>query len=311
MAERLDLKVGFSCNNNCRFCVQGNKKTLGDKSSSQIKKELRETVDEGINQVVFTGGEPTIRKDIIELVSYAHDLGYELIQIQTNGRMLYYKDFCERLIKAGANEFSPAIHGHIAELHDYLTRSPGSFNQTVQGIKNLKELNQRVITNSVVTKPNYRHLPELATLLVQLDVDQFQMAFVHAGGNAYTYFDQIVPRKCLAAPYIKRALQIGINAGIRVMAEAVPYCFMQGYERYVSELYIPPTKVIDFASTDPRFEETRVSEGKCKTDKCKRCKYYLICEGPWREYPERRGWEEFNPVPGRKIKRVRQLSEVT
>ncbi|QLJ53376.1 MAG: hypothetical protein Sv326_1201 [Candidatus Fermentimicrarchaeum limneticum] len=307
MGRRLDLKVGFSCNNNCSFCVQGRKKNLGDKTAAQIKKDLKDTIEEGIEEVVFTGGEPTVRKDILELVSYATDLGYKIIQIQSNGRMFFYKKFCEDIIRAGANEFSPAIHGHIPQLHDYLTRSPGSFEQTVQGIRNLKGMNQHIITNSVVTKPNYRHLPELAELLVQLQVDQFQMAFVHADGNAYLYFDRIVPRKSLAAPYIKRALQIGIDAKIRVMAEAIPYCFMKGYEQYVSEIYIPSTKIIDFEFTDPNFEYTRASQGKCKAPKCKRCKYYLICEGPWKEYPERRGWEEFVPIPGRKMKSRDQL----
>ena len=310
MPRRLDLKLGFSCNNNCRFCVQGDKKKLGDKSTDRIKKELRETIEEGIDEVVLTGGEPTVRKDILELVSYAHDLGYRIIQIQTNGRMFFYKEFCERMIGAGANEFSPAIHGHTAEIHDYLTRTPGSFNQTVQGIKNLKELGQYVLTNSVVTGPNYAKLPELARLLVELNVDQFQLAFVHACGNAEKYFDEIVPRKSLAAPYIKKALQVGIDAGVRVMAEAMPYCFMQGYEKYVSELYIPSSKVIDFNSVDPNFEATRVSLGKCKAEKCKKCRYYLVCEGPWREYPERRGWGEFVPVKGKRIRSKEHLLNI-
>jgi MoaA/NifB/PqqE/SkfB family radical SAM enzyme len=296
LGRRLDLKLGFGCNNNCRFCVQSYKKKLGDKPTSRIKKELQESFADGIKEVVFTGGEPTVRSDIIELVSYAHSLGYRNIQIQSNARMFFYKEFCEKIIDAGANEFAPAIHGHISQLHDYLTRSPGSFKQAIQGIKNLKELGQTVMANSVVTKPNYAHLPELAKLLLNLNVDQFQMAFVHAGGNAYTYFDQIVPRKSLAAPYIKRALQLGIDAGVRVMAEAIPYCFMEGYEKYVSEPYIPSTKLIDFNYVDMNFENTRISAGKCKTEKCKICRYYSVCEGPWREYPERRGWDEFIPV---------------
>jgi radical SAM protein with 4Fe4S-binding SPASM domain len=122
------------------------------------------------------------------------------------------------------------------------------------------------------------------------------MAFVHAAGNADKNFDYIVPRKSLAAPYIKKALQIGIDAGIRVMAEDMPYCFMRRYEKYLGELYAPPTEVRDVDHIDPKFEETRVKEGKCKSEKCKKCKYYRICEGPWKEYPQRRGWDEFIPV---------------
>ena len=117
-------------------------------------------------------------------------------------------------------EFSPAVHGHIPELHDFLTRSQGSFNQTIQGIKNIKKHRVPIITNTVVTKPNYRYLPEIAKLLVKLGVNQFQLAFVHPIGNAYKNFDSIVPRISLAAPYIHRGLQIGIDAGIRVTPRA-------------------------------------------------------------------------------------------
>ena len=92
-----------------------------------------------------------------------------------DGRMLAYKKVCADLIEAGATEFSPALHGHTAELHDYLVHAPGAFKQTVRAIANLKELGALVITNSVIVRANYRHLPELATVLTSLGVDQYQV----------------------------------------------------------------------------------------------------------------------------------------
>lgn len=293
--KRVDIKLGFLCNNNCLFCVQAHKKHLGNKSTAQIKKDLREA-KETCTGVVFTGGEPTIREDIFDLVSYAKQLGFKVIQIQTNGRMLAYKKFCEKLIDAGATEFSPALHGHVAELHEFLTSSKGSFSQVVQGIKNVKQLGRKVIMNCVVTKPNYRYLPEIAKLFVKLGVDQYQFAFVHPVGNAYKNFDSIVPVISLAAPYVHQGLQIGIDNGISVMAEAMPYCMMQGYEDYTSERYIPNTEIREMDFVIKNYEEVRKKEGKMKFPQCKECKYDAICEGPWREYPEKKGFEEFKPV---------------
>ena len=295
MQKRVDIKGGFLCNNNCRFCVQAFKRHLGNKTTNEIKKDL-EIAKKTCSAVVFTGGEPTIREDIFELVSYAKKLGFKEIQIQTNCRMFAYKDFCKKMIEAGATEFSPALHGHNAKLHEFLTRSKGSFNQTVQGIKNLRELGQVIITNTVVVKPNYRYLPEIARLLVNLKVDQFQFAFVHPIGNAYRYFNDIVPEISKAAPYIKKGLQIGIDAGISVMAEAMPYCLMQGYEDYVSEQFIPETEIIDIDYVDKNYKETRIKESKVKFSQCKLCKFNEICEGPWKEYPERFGNKEFKLV---------------
>ncbi len=296
--KRVDVKVGFGCNNNCRFCVQAEKRRWGNKSTKQVYQDLEEAHRNGCRGVVFTGGEPAINDSILEFIGYAKETGFKTIQVQTNGRMLAYKNFCRQLIGAGANEFSPALHGHIAPLHDYLTRSPGSFKQTIKGIRNLRELGQRVITNTVVTKPNYRHLPEIAELLVKLDVDQFQFAFVHPIGNALKNFDSVVPRISLAAPYVHRGLKIGIDAGKAVMAEAMPFCLMEGYEDYVSERYIPPTEIRDAGYYIPDYGKERKSAGKKKFPECRRCKYDLVCEGPWKEYPEMLGSDEFRPVPG-------------
>ncbi|MGM5481904.1 MAG: radical SAM protein [Nanobdellota archaeon] len=295
MGRRLDLKTGFACNNNCRFCVQAHKKKYGNRSTEELIKELKEG-SKTCDELIFTGGEVTIRKDLLKLVKYAKNLGYKRIQLQSNCRMLAYKDNCKRLIKAGVNEFSPALHGHTKEIHDYLTRAEGSFEQTTQAIKNLRELGQYIITNTVVVKPNYKTMPELASLLIKLGVNQYQLAFMHAVGNAWKYFDEMMPRVSDAAPYIHKALQRGIDNNVNCMAEAMPFCVMKGYEEYCSEHFIPPTEISDLNAYDKDFTNTRKTQGKIKFEKCRKCKWDKICEGPWREYPEKFGDEEFKPV---------------
>lgn len=296
--KRVDIKTGFLCNNNCRFCVQAHKKHLGNRPTEAIKRGLKEA-RKRCDEVVFTGGEVTIRKDFFELVGYAKKVGYPLIQIQSNARMFSSLEFCKKTIDAGASGFGPALHGYCAEQHDFLTRSPGSFAQTVRGIQNLKKLGQQVITNSVVVKSNYRNLPELAKLLVKLKVDQFQFAFVHPMGNAWKYYDSIVPVMSLAAPYIRKGLQRGIDAGVMVMAEAMPYCMMKGYEKYVSERFIPETEIIDGDYVIDDYKRARIKESKAKSPQCKKCRYEIVCEGPWKEYPERKGLMEFKPTTKR------------
>lgn len=299
---RLDIKTGYLCNNNCRFCVQAHNKKYGNRTTEEIKESLREALKKGATGVVFTGGEFTIRKDAFELVNYAKELGFEVIQLQSNGRMFSNMNFVKKMIACGANEFGPSLHGYKAEIHDYLTRSEGAWKQTVQGIINIKKMNQKVIINSVVVKPNYRYTPHFAKLCVKLKVDQFQFAFVHAQGNAWNNYEQMMPVMSLAVPYIKRGLQIGIDAGINVMTEAVPYCLMKGYEKYVAELYIPKTIVREYKQWVEDFEKIRKNEGKGLFEQCKECRYRLICEGPWKEYPERMGTDEFKPVKGPLVK---------
>ena len=295
VTERVDVKTGFVCNNRCMFCVQGKKReTFGNKSTEEVRETLQQARQDS-DSIVFTGGEVTIRPDFLDLVRCARELEFRVIQIQTNGRMLSYLKFCEQCIEAGANEFSPALHGHIPELHDYLTQCRGSYKQTVQAIRNLKSLNQPVITNSVVTRSNFRHLPELALVLIGLGVDQYQFAFVHPTGAAQEYFYSVVPRMTLIEPYVRKGLQVGIQRKVMALTEAIPFCFMRGFESRVAERYIPRTKIFDARFVVDDYTQFRLTEGKAHGAPCLECNWAAVCEGPWREYPEKYGWGEFKP----------------
>jgi MoaA/NifB/PqqE/SkfB family radical SAM enzyme len=298
--KRVDIKVGFQCSNRCRFCIQGDKRfEYPDKTTKEIKKILKES-RKNVEGVVFTGGEPTFRpRELLEWVKYAKELGYKTIQIQTNGRMFSYIGYCKDLIKAGANEFGPALHGSTPEIHDYLTRAPGSWEQTTKGIRNLRALDQYILTNTVINKLNYKDLPNLAKLFVSLGVDQFQFAFMHINNiiaNDPNLIKEIVPRYSKIELYVKKGLNVGINAGVKVMTEAIPYCFMKGYEEYIAEKMIPESDVFDADLKVKNYSKYRKNEGKSRGPNCIKCKYYKICEGPWREYPQIFGWDEFKPV---------------
>lgn len=299
--DRLDVKVGFQCNNKCVFCIQGDKRFhFPDRTYDEVIGFLEQGKKENRDSVVFTGGEPTFRpKLLLEWVKYAKKLGYEYIQIQTNGRMLSYYDYCKSLIEAGANEFSPAVHGSNADIHDKLTGAPGSFDQVTQGIRNLRKLGQYIMSNSVVTKTNYQDLPNLARLLIDLGVDQFQFAFIHINPIIAASNDkimEIVPNVHEAMPYIKQGLDIGRRAGVRCMTEAVPYCLMRGYEDFIAERIIPEAHVFDAEADIADYSNYRRNEGKSKGPKCLECTMNETCEGPWREYPDIFGWDDFKPI---------------
>lgn len=300
MRRRADLKTGTTCNSNCVFCVIGDHLFTGDRSTEDCIAELRASRATCVD-VVFTGAEVSIRPDFFKLVAAARRLGYERIQIQTNGRMFAYRDFCERAIAAGANEFSPSIHGHIATLHDGLTRAPGSFVQIVAAIEHLVALGQTVVTNTVITKQNAKHLPELARMLIGLGVAQYQLAFPHPTGHAATFFKGVVPRMAEIAPFVHEALALGHAAGVQCMAEAMPYCMMRGHERDVAELHIPPTEIVYDGYVVPDYGADRMARGKTRFAQCARCRFEPICEGPWREYPAGMGDAEFVPVAGARV----------
>ncbi|HBA61955.1 MAG TPA: hypothetical protein DCZ92_14305 [Elusimicrobia bacterium] len=304
MYTRIDIKITFRCNNKCDFCAQGHKRDIvTDRTLEQVHKDLTSAYANGSRDVVFTGGEPTMHPHIIDCVAMAKKLGYHRIQLQTNGRTFAYKGLLERLKAAGANEMGPSLHGAKPETHDGLTHAPGSFMQTVSGIKNAASLGMHIITNSVITSANYKELPALAALLVKLGVRQYQFAFVHIIGTALENKKWIVPRKSEIMPWVKKGLDVGIEKDVLCFTEAIPFCLMKGYEQCVAERIIPEGPVADGEKFIKSYGDYRRNEGKIKAPSCRPCRYFKICEGPWREYPELYGWKEFRPVPGKPVLR--------
>lgn len=296
--KRVDIKVWFACNNYCTFCVQGDKRLhYPQRTLEEIQDILDTEYANGCDGVVFTGGEPTIHKDLVEAVAYAKKIGYRDIQIQSNGQNFSKLEYCIRLIKAWVTEFSPSIHWFLPETHDSQVQTPWGWKKVVQWLQNLQKLHQRVIINSVITSQNYTEIPALATLLCKLWVSQFQFAFVHILGSAEKNKDTIVPKKSDIIPYVKKALDIGRANNVICMTEAIPFCLMQWYEWAIAEYaFMPETTVVDAEYRTESYSEYRWNQWKAKREECKKCSKYTLCEWPWKEYPEIYGWDEFQPI---------------
>ena len=290
--RRLDLKLGFACNNRCLFCAQGEKRAECDaRPVEELVQELQ-AARPGATGVVLTGGEPTLYKQLRVVVKAARRLGYRSVQLQTNGRALSNLKVLGALVEAGLTEVSPSVHGASAETHDALTLAPGSFLQSTAGARNAVAAGLPVVTNTVITQKNLHELPAIAGLLADLGVREAQLAFVHPVGTACEKFDEIVPRLSDCVEPIRAAREVARERGVSLVTEAVPLCFLPGMQELAVEWRIPETTVADLAGRLD-YSSWRVREGKAHGPPCERCSARARCEGPWREYPERRGWDEF------------------
>lgn len=298
---RADVKVGFACNNRCVFCAQGDKRSgcpripLAELASRLV------AVRGETRGLVLTGGEPMLHKQLLDLVVIARRLGFKPIQLQTNGRMLAYPDAVRRLLEAGITEFSPSLHGSTVAVHDALTRAPGSFAQSVEGIRNVIAAGATIVTNSVMARANLDDVPALVALLASLGVRQAQLAFVHPVGTAFDLFDEVVPRLPDVVAPLARAREIAREHGLRLVTEAVPYCFLRGMEELAVEDAIPHTTVVDLDGQIADYSEWRQAEGKAHGEPCRACSMRERCEGPWREYVDRFGWDEHVPLTSLRV----------
>jgi MoaA/NifB/PqqE/SkfB family radical SAM enzyme len=300
--KKLALMLGYECNNNCVFCYAADKKNIPPMTTNRAKEELRKGLERGCRFVDFNGGEPSIRKDILELIRYAKELGYKIISMTTNGRMFYYPEFAEKIVKAGLNSLVFSIHGHNAKLHDCLTRVNGSFNQAVEGIKNIKEITPKVYvcTNTTITKLNYKFLPQIAENNIAIGADACEFIFVHPRGNALKNFDDIVPTFREVATVIPETIGIAKISGINhFYMRYFPLCYMIGYKNYLSEL--DALDKLKEQHIGPEFQDLNVEQGRrlhgrVKGKQCSACQYGSNCEGIFKEIAERRGFDELVPV---------------
>ena len=301
--KKLVLVTGYSCNNNCRFCYDSNKRNIPDKKTRELILELFQARKLGCNYVDFIGGEVTIRKDIFTLIKKAKEIGYERICLTTNGRMLSYKPFLKKLIDNGLNSIIFSIHGSNAESHDFQTRIPGSFNQLIKGLENAQEeakrKNIQVGSNTTITRLNYKELPQIGEFLVSKELKNSEFIFVDPTGEAKNNFKEVVPRITELSPYIKKLLDIGIKNKIQhCHVRYFPFCYVNGYENYISEKTSPFQREIHLGPEFKNYDvdKSRKDVSKTKSPTCKDCKFNDFCEGVWKEYAKEYGLNELRPI---------------
>jgi len=299
---KVEILMGWECNSNCIFCSVGHK--LRDdkrvKTWPEIKKDINFAKKSGARVLSISGGEPVIREDIFRTIEYAKKHGeFENIEIQTNGRVFSYKDFVKQVIDAGANRFLISVHAHTPELGDFLARSKGSWQQTINGIKNLKSLGMNNIRFSTVAcSYNYIHFPKIIDFLLQFNGIGYHMGFVIPDGYAYGH-KTIIPTMTNTVPYIRKAVDKVLSSGSEAWVYSIPYCLLQGYEHIVAEMGSSDTilRGPDFEASIQRNRRKHRSKEKS----CNQCKYDIICVGVWKRYVEMFGFDEFRPVLGEKI----------
>jgi radical SAM protein with 4Fe4S-binding SPASM domain len=191
-------------------------------STDQVKRVLDIIRNQAeVPSVSWTGGEPTLRTDLVELTRYAVEIGLR-VNLITNGTNLS-KGLVDGLKSAGLSSAQVSIEGPDAGVHDLLTQVPGAFDRTTNGIKLLKESGIHVHTNTTLNRINAPHLPGIVSLAKSLGLDRLSMNMVIPCGSApdgdvtITYTE--------TADLINTAKAAAKNVGIEFLwYSPTPYC---------------------------------------------------------------------------------------
>jgi radical SAM protein with 4Fe4S-binding SPASM domain len=152
---RMDLALTYSCNNNCYFCYTGGPQKVSELSTVEWKTAIDNLWKNGVPQIVFTGGEPTLRQDLIDLVAYAKEFVTGLV---TNGRKL--SSLAQQLNQAELDYVQVSLESHLPDIHDKMVGVKGAWQETRDGIVAALKNNLEVITNTTLTKDNLVLFPD-------------------------------------------------------------------------------------------------------------------------------------------------------
>jgi cyclic pyranopterin phosphate synthase len=318
--ERVHISIGAVCNNNCVFCMEEDRDGRYVNNSAMTSERVQWILQghRGAEEVCFTSGEPTTRPELPAFVAEAKRLGYGRISIMTNGRRLSHPPYAAALAKAGMNRFYISIHGHTKKLHEGLTRTPDSFEQTVAGIDSIARMKRFGIelhTSTVITDRNLPHMLDIYRFLRSHGVDQVVFNVMQANGRADTYFEQIFPRYTdIAQAFRKFCDEVGEDKPMAFLVD-IPLCttetiadFNRGYvERYrhfdlESQAALPAEQKAARAQAGSGKGLVLITrqdlddQERDKREPCRSCRYDAQCEGVWKNYLKRYGWDEFHPV---------------
>jgi organic radical activating enzyme len=296
-----DLKVGFTCNNNCVHCVVAEKRNTLDLTTQEIKDVINK-VPNG-DTIIFTGGEPSIRKDFIELMDYTVQTGHR-ISIQTNATGFtddMTKEFAQ--YKNNVDIVLVAIHSFKKDIHDKIVQHEGMFEQTMIGFKNLLKYNIECNTQTVLTRLNMNTLFNTFVFIQEECPGIFMnMTYPHCCGNAFTNRD-LIPSYTELKEQVNKTFDMFFDY---IKIEAIPLCCLNNKEKAFGSLIdlkllrndpfdnvsgLDPAnrdehrKLFDENGYIPNYKIAQLGD-KRKGPRCKECVYDKCCPGVWKEYIE-------------------------
>lgn len=180
---RMDLALTFKCQNDCVHCYAGGPHETAEMNTSQWKQVIDKLSEIGVFIVTFTGGEPTLREDLPELLLYAQNKGM-VTGLITNGRKLKEKAFVDSLEKAGLDFAQITLESYEALVHEKMTNEKGSWKETVEGIKNAVKSQIYVSTNTTLSKVNVDEFLKTVDYIKELGVDAFGCNSIIYSGKA-------------------------------------------------------------------------------------------------------------------------------
>lgn len=179
----------YACNLRCGMCelwkrdLAYKKDGRKELTTDEMKKVIADFAAIGTSGVGFTGGEPILRKDMLDLIKYAKAKGL-VTHMSTNG-LLMNEVMVKKILDSGLDAIGFSLDGCNPQTHDKIRGVKGSFDKVISGIKNFVSLREEsgkniiVIVVCVISRKNINEILGLVNLLERIGVDRISFIPFH------------------------------------------------------------------------------------------------------------------------------------
>ena len=226
----VSVTMEFRCNLACVHCmIEGTMDRLQPASDATFDKVLDQQRREGQwDGLVLTGSEITLRRDLPDLARKARAAGFRHVRIQTHGVHLARKDYADRLVDAGVDEYFVSVAGATRESHDAITAVKGAWDKMLHGMEHLDQYDHvKLLTNTVVTALSYQELEDLVDALAPLK-RLIQMEFWCYWPMAEEDTKQLCVPHAAILPHLRAAILRARQLGRFVEVKNFPECLLGG-----------------------------------------------------------------------------------
>lgn len=313
--NRAKLDTGTFCNYDCEFCYyQGLLHLKTDYDT--IVKRIDKIHSYGIDEIDLSGGESSVHKDWFKILDYC-STRFNNISTLSNGWAFAKEDFIKKSKEHGLKEILFSVHGYDQESHDTIVRRKGAWNKIMKAIELAHKHDIVVRVNCTVYQKNcdgVKGYDQVIKKIKPIEVNFLTLNYWTNNNHAEPIDYKLVTDN------IKACIDKLKDTNVLINVRYTPYCYMQGYERYVCNQYqhiydkydwnveIYDLDIDTSVSYTDREKihmaydtaaERRVKDYK-KSIKCTGCKYMYICDGVDKQVKD----FDYLPVRGKKIRDV-------
>lgn len=217
----ISWNITKECDLSCQHCYRdAGKKAKDELTTGEAKGLLAEIKKAGFQLVIFSGGEPLLRKDIYELIAYANKLGL-LSSLGTNGLGLDFK-VAKKLKALKLSSAGISIDSIVPAYHDSLRKAKGAWQKAITATKNCQKAGLTFQIHTTLTKDNYRDISRLIKLSTGFGAAAHYFFFLVPCGRA-----KEIEGRALSSNEHEQALKLIIQARKTAKIYLRPVCAPQ------------------------------------------------------------------------------------